>query len=59
MGEREKEIILLHIDEVSDDLLEISADLNRCGEAIACEKCSSKLIAAAAAIKSTKKKMQG
>ena len=56
-SEKEKETILLHIDEIADDVLEISAALNQCGEAVACEECASKLIAAAAAIRTSKKKM--
>ena len=57
-SENDRENIMIHIDKLADEILEISAGLNDCGEAIACRECSSKLIASAAAIRTAKKKIQ-
>lgn len=49
--------IAFRIVELADDILEVSAGLNGCGDAIACNVCSKKLISAASALKSAAKKL--
>jgi hypothetical protein len=57
-GGKESGEIARELEKLAGEILEISEGLGDCGEAIACEACSSKLAAAAAALRQAAQRMR-